>query len=512
MIHRSQLRSWVRLAWELPAFVREPVSLEMARVELQRRLDTRAERLIATVRQLIYDQPTSPYRRLLHWAGCEWSDFADSVRRHGVEPTLQRLHAAGVYVSLEELKGRKPICRPGLTIEVCAANFDNPFVLGRGMGGSTSGSSGAPTRVPFDWHLMAEHAVNERLLWYALGLEGRTLCLWLPVPPSVAGLHSLALSAKCRWPVARWFSPTNPHAVPWYGRDRLAILGLRACARRYGVRLPAPEHAPLEAAPRVALWLADRAATTMVRCYTSLAVRLATSAEWPGAVFLTGGEPLTEPRRAVIERAGARAYARYTATETGLIAGACADGVAADDMHVYEDRLAVVTDTEQRLWFTALSPLTGKVLLNADIGDCGRVERRRCGCALGAAGLTLHVSHVRSARKLNAEGMMVLASDLADWARELVMQAGGSPEDVQVVEQIAQTGAAQVCVCVSPRVTRLDEEAFLSALRQRLKTSSRGGQLASDVWTQAETLVVRRSEPQMGASGKMPVRQIHLME
>lgn len=90
---------------------------------------------------------------------------------------------------------------------------------------------------------------------------------------------------------------------------------------------------------------------------------------------------------------------------------------------------------------------------------------------------------------------MVLASDLADWARELVMQAGGSPEDVQVVEQIAQTGAAQVCVCVSPRVTRLDEEVFLSALRQRFKTSSRGGQLASEVRTQRERRSFRAANP-----------------
>ncbi|MDW8345229.1 MAG: hypothetical protein RMM51_12175 [Verrucomicrobiae bacterium] len=509
MMDWRQFRSLAWMARELPAFVRQPVTLEMARAELSRRLATRAERLIASVRALIYDQPLSPYRRLLFWAGCEWGDFADSVRRDGVEPTLQRLHRAGVYVSLEELKGRQPICRPGLTLEVRASDFDNPYLLGRGLDTATSGSSGSRARVPFDWHLMAEHAVNERLLWNALGLEGRTMTLWLPVPPSVAGIHHASLAAKCRWPIVRWFSPTDPCATPWYGRDRLAIAWLRRCCRWYGVQLPAPEHATVEAAPNVARWVAARASSTMVRCYTSLAVRLAACAELPGTVFLTGGEPLTETRRRVIERAGARAFARYTATESGMIAGACAKGVRSDDMHVYEDRLAVFGDAQQRLWITSLSPLTGKVLLNADLGDCGELERRGCGCALGAAGLTLHVSCVRSARRLNAEGMTVLAADLADWAQELVQQAGGCAEDVQVNEMITETGMTRVRVYVSPRVTGLDEGEFLRALRSRLAAHSRGGQLAADVWAQAGTLELVRQEPSPGATGKMLVRRIH---
>ena len=50
--------------------------------------------------------------------------------------------------------------------------------------------------------------------------------------------------------------------------------------------------------------------------------------------------------------------------------------------------------------FTSLSPHAGKVLLNADLGDAGVLERRTCSCALGQLGLDLLVRHVRSTAKL----------------------------------------------------------------------------------------------------------------
>ena len=77
----------------------------------------REERFVTLARRLVYECPSSPYRRLLLWAGCGPGDLEAGVRQDGLEPTLQRLRDAGVRLSLEEFRSRIPILRPGLTIE-----------------------------------------------------------------------------------------------------------------------------------------------------------------------------------------------------------------------------------------------------------------------------------------------------------------------------------------------------------------------------------------------------------
>jgi hypothetical protein len=101
----------LRLLWRLPMALRRPISLEQARAILRRRLERREADFLALVCQAIYANPGSPYRQLLSLAGCEYGDLERLVGRDGLERALQVLYRGGVYLTVDELKGRRPIVR-----------------------------------------------------------------------------------------------------------------------------------------------------------------------------------------------------------------------------------------------------------------------------------------------------------------------------------------------------------------------------------------------------------------
>lgn len=92
---------------------------------------------------------------LLQLVGYELADLQTMVRDRGLEPTLQALRDAGVYVSFEEFKGRQPIVRHGREFALQPRDFDNPhrsFHYQTESGGSTGAGppcvarSGTPGR------------------------------------------------------------------------------------------------------------------------------------------------------------------------------------------------------------------------------------------------------------------------------------------------------------------------------------------------------------------------------
>src|SRR5262245_11143502 len=120
-----QLGRLLQLARETPGVLRRPITLAAAMDEVRQRIATRDRRFLAATRRLIYDNGKSPYRRLLEWAGCEYADLERSVAVRGVDGALEQLRDAGVYITLDEFKGLRPIVRAGLTIETHQTDFDN---------------------------------------------------------------------------------------------------------------------------------------------------------------------------------------------------------------------------------------------------------------------------------------------------------------------------------------------------------------------------------------------------
>ncbi|MBM2836780.1 MAG: hypothetical protein HW409_969, partial [candidate division NC10 bacterium] len=104
-----------RFLWRLPSFLRHPISAEQAKVTLRRRLEEREGNFMALARQAIYSHAASPYRQLLTLAGCEYGDLERLVGQEGVEGALRALYRQGVYLTVDEFKGRRPVVRGNAT-------------------------------------------------------------------------------------------------------------------------------------------------------------------------------------------------------------------------------------------------------------------------------------------------------------------------------------------------------------------------------------------------------------
>ena len=488
-----------------------------------------------------------PLRRLLHWAGCERGDLRRMVLADGIEATLTRLGAAGVRISADELRGRVPLRRSGLEIATAPRDFLNPL-LGGGVAGATSGSTGRRVAVRYSWPFLAAEAADEQLLLASHGMEGAPLALWLPGPPGIAGLHNLLVHAKLGAPPERWFSPSPPPAAS----EGLAFCADRAwrAARRVLPRLgPAAEWTPPENAERVARWLAAAPRPAVLKCFAGAALRVAAAAEAAGLdlsrhLVLAGGEPLGEARRAYLARTGLRVYARYAATEAGFLAGACPHGESGADMHVYSDRVALVglgglggqggqggqgglggsadlNDPEDApptvrstaagsrpLAVTSLTLEAPMVLLNAELGDHGTLRRQGCDCALGRAGLSWRVNDVHSPAKIGAEGVKLGEVDLLALLDDLMRSLGGSPDDFQIrlgegdrlPGVAAASGAARLTIALAPH-SRVEADDLVRRLKERLPVLP-GGALAAKLWFASGALVVERRPLFLGPGEK----------
>ncbi|MBL0170677.1 MAG: hypothetical protein IPP90_08080 [Gemmatimonadaceae bacterium] len=501
---RRQLWQLLQLGYALPKQLRHPVTTDAAHALIRAQLTNRAARFLAVSRQLIYDNPVSPYRGLLHWAGCEWPDLCQSVTTHGVEGSLQRLRDAGVYVALEEFKRLVPICRAGLTLEPAESDFDSPWTTGAAVEGVTSGSRSRPSRVMYSWPFIAEESAHELVLYAQHGVSDAPVALWYPAPPGVAGVHNLLMDLKRGRAPVKWFSQVDPARSAMSFGTRAALPAMRWGARLAGVTVPAPEFADLDHVDRVLDWMHGRC---VLRTFASSAVRLAERArernrDLTGAVIFTGGEPLTDRRRAVIESTGARVHPRYVATEAGLIGAGCVSRSEADDMHVYTDRIALLRSHDDLL-LTTLSEHTGKVLFNTNLGDTGELSTRECPCAFGQLGLTTHLSQVRSQSRLTVEGMSVMGSDLDAALADAVRRVGGPPDSFQYRRASPPHQLDGIVIAVSARVEIADEGAFVNAVYDGLRARGPGQRLAADLWQQARVLRLVREEPQMTAGAKL---------
>src|SRR5215210_6060854 len=115
-----------RLLTGLPGFLRRSITLDQARAVLRQRLKRREADFLDLVLRSIYGRASSPYRQLLRVAGCEAGDIERLVLQEGVEGTLLDLYRNGVYLTVDEFKGRRPAIRGSSTIEVDPLRLRNP--------------------------------------------------------------------------------------------------------------------------------------------------------------------------------------------------------------------------------------------------------------------------------------------------------------------------------------------------------------------------------------------------
>jgi hypothetical protein len=339
-----------------------------------------------------------------------------------------------------------------------------------------------------------------------------------PLPESPGFGGSLRGARQGRLP-ERWFAPVLDPPRPPELRFRLAHHYVMTVARLCGVRMPRPEPIRMDEVATIARWARDaaaRAGASIVDCTPSMALRIVEAADQEkidlaGVVFRTNGEAMTAAKRGHIERSGARVIIDYQISGLSGVGYGCLEPADANDQHVLIHHLAVIQSRREvgataveALLYTSLLPHAPRVSLNVESDDYGVLEDRRCGCPLEALGLYTHVRGVRSFRKLTAEGVTLVGSDM-EHVLESVLPAryGGSALDYQLAEEEDERGFTRIVVRVAPSIELRDEAELIRTVLEGLARTSISADLAGRLWNQAGAIQVRREAPVVGGGGKL---------
>jgi hypothetical protein len=505
-----------RFLWRLPGFLRRPWRLDEARAAVRARLESRGARFLALMSRAVYGNPASPYHALLKGAGCAYGDLETLVAREGVEGALRVLLRAGVYLTVEEAKGRRPVRRGALALDAGPVRLRNPGAGGH-LALRSGGGRGGATPMVVDLDFMRETNASQRVVLAARDGEGWTHAVW-DVPGGAALIRVLRLAGIGAAP-ARWFSQIDPVSEALHPRYRWAPRVLRWGSLVAGVPLPAPVHAPLSDPLPVARWAADeRRAGRVPHLVTTVSAGLrlvaagAPETGIDGLELTISGEPLTEARLAAFRRGGVRAVPSYGSSDTGTaIAHGCLRPAWPDDVHLFDDLFAVIQPEAPHagcpsgaLLFTSLGAAAPLILVNVTLGDRAVLGERACGCPLEAAGWTRHLHAVRSFEKLTVGGMSLLDRDLIAILDEVLpARFGGGPTHYQVIEEQGRDGEPRLRLLVDPAVGPVDPETVATAFLAALGHGSGVERITALTWRAGGFVTVERRAPESSRGDKI---------
>jgi hypothetical protein len=504
--------------WDL---LRQPVEADpVAALRLQ--MAHREEHFLDLARRVVFANPQHPYHEMFRIAGCTWEDLADGVSRDGLEATLEKLAAAGVYLTHDEFKGKTPVVRGGREISCGPQALLNPLVRGLTRNFS-SGSRGPATMTPISTRFKAYRIGYQRLQFSEFDLTGRASVQVRPILPSSIGIANNLRCLRLGEKPAQWFAQSGQGRNE--RRYRTLTHFILRSARLMGAPMPLPDYLPENDFSPVARWIAGRKQQGIPRVmwsFVSSAVRVAAAArdlglDIAGTLFLVGGEALTEAKRKGIEAAGGEAYPNYSISEVGPIGSACRHMDTGDSVHVYRDAVAVISrrrraplcDVEvNSLMFTNLLPFAARFLINAEMDDAGILEPVTCDCEYARAGMNLRIRDIYSYGKLTGQGITLMGSDIVSILENALPQRfGGGPGDYQLVEYDGDR-QAQVELRISSRTGVRSPAAVRDSLLHEIR-GCYGGSLASRVWTHSGGLQAIIAEPFATRGGK--VLPLHLL-
>jgi hypothetical protein len=516
--------SGARVLGGVPSFLHHRLTPRDALAIVPHRLANRQEVFLTHLRRVVFDVPSSPYRELFRAAGIEYGDVARLVRSEGIEGALRRLFRDGVYLSVDEFKGRHPARRGTTVVAVTPEALRNPLAVPH-LPARTSGSRSAGTRILFDLAFIRGCAVNTCAFLEARGGTDWVRAIW---ESPGAGARYRLLKYSAFGPPPYWFSQIDPGAPQVDPLFRWSERALRLSSRLAGVPLPRARHVSLTDPMPIARWMRRVRAegrTPYMFTFPSSAMLLSQAAvergaDLEGAQFTLGGEPLTEARLDAVRQAGATALPRYGSMECGPIAYGCLRPDAPDDVHVLSDLHAVIQPDDRHpddtlqggaegpaarpLYVTALHPRAPFVMLNVSMGDQAVMAERSCGCPLDRPGWTIHLRAIRSYEKLTGAGVTFHDADVIR-VLEVVLPGrfGGTPLDYQLLEEETGGGDPRLRLLVHPRLGGLDERAIVDAFLSGLDTATSVAPLMVRLWREIGILRVERQPPSATASGKI---------
>lgn len=501
-----------RLLRRLPSYLRHPLTIAESKAILRRRLERREDDFLDLMRRTVFANRSSPYLRLLEHAGCDYGDMEHLVRGDGLEGALRSLFRAGVYLTTDEYKGRRPTVRGNVTIAVDPHLLRNPLMVPH-YRVTTSGSRGAATSIPVNLASIRDRAVNMYLSLDARGGAGWRNAVW-----GIPCISPFLWYSACGGPAARWFSPLRPRAhgvLPryWWSTRAIALTGKLA-----GVPVPLPEHVPLDAPLPIARWMArtlQEGGVPHLWAFPSSAARLCRAAEdagldIAGAQFTVTGEPVTEACLAFLRRVHAEAVPDYGSADSGgSVSQGCLSPEAPDDAHVFSDLNGLIQADGPpfpagTLLLSSIRPTVPFIFLNVSMGDFAVVSDRRCGCPMEALGWRTHLHTIRSFEKLTAGGVTFMDSDVARILEEILPRRfGGGPSDYQLVEDSAQDGRPRLRLLVHPSVAAAEPAAVSDVFLEALGSGSGTRRVMALQLRQAGFLRVDRQAPFVTSSGKI---------
>ena len=513
---RPRLSEWWTKANQLARFgsrvrglLDETFTIEEASRGIAEGVERRRERFLLTLDAAVWANSRSPYRTLLVAAGCEPGDVKRLVETEGLEGALNALARAGIHVSYEEFKCRKPIVRGSQTFHFRVNDFNNPL-LTEDFATTTGGTRGRPSNVPTDLDSIRELAPHWAVFLAEHGCLDAPLIFWTP---GHAGIASRQLAcALFNQKYADWFVSEDMKSIKsWLYAASIHWLTRRAAGFAPARRAPFSDPAPV--LQRLLELLADGKAPC-VNTAPSPAVKLSLEAqrrgaELTGVTFLLGSEPLTPARRRTIEASGARAAPLYGSSEAAWIGGQCLRAAHPDEVHVLLDGYAIIPAGEpgaggRTLLFTSMRRLAPKVLLNADIGDRAVLETRRCDCLYDRLGCHQLLHTIRSSDKITELGVTFAVPDVFHVLEDVFPRRfGGAAGDYQLVETRDPQGLPRYTILVNPALPAIDEGRLPAAFLSEMGKLESYYRFMTAAWAREHFIAVRRGAPLAGPLGKV---------
>ena len=506
------------LLTSLPAPLHRRIDAIQAREIIRARLRSREQLFMRVIKDRVFGNPNSPYLMLMQNAGLEPGDVERLARREGVEGALKELMKAGVYLTVEEFKGRRPAKRGSQTIRTGPANLRGPQ-YGFGIPAHTGGSrSGKGTPVYIDPAYAAQCAANTCLFFHFFGGDAWIKGAW-GVPGSGIIFRLLVLR-QFGAPVKKWFSQLDTTAPGLHPRYRYSGKLLHWASLLSARPIPAPEYIPLDDASPIARWMHSmllKGESPLLWTFPSSAIRICHAAselglDLGGARFAGGGEPVTKARMQTIRESGGRYLTRYGSVETGDIANLCKHHQGPDDLHLQHDLHAVIQAGGQAqkinvpteaLFITNLMPSSPFVMLNTSLGDQAEFMPGDCGCPMGRI-WPIRIRNVRSFEKLTGAGMSFLDTQVIRVLEEILPRRfGGLPTDYQLLELEDPDGAPRLQLLARPSLGPMDEGEVVRVFIDSLTAGSGASAVMGMTWLNADILKVERRAPMATASGKI---------
>jgi len=517
----SELFKYLKLGEGLAYIYRMP-SDPNYRATIETYIKNREANFLNIVKPL-FTNPDHPYTQLFQLAGCTYADLEAETGRYGLETTLSRLLADGVYLTLDEFRCNNEIVRGGKHIQAKMEDWDN--AAGKGpLQNFSSGSSGGKS-------LRTSHGIEYAKFGFAGGHimmdefqfgEVALVAMW-PILPSSSGLGFCMGGAKVGRPTERWFALgggsmlKNPH----YKALTAAIV---ARLRLAGANVPYPTYLEQDDFTPVAEFIAKRKREGMpagMSGMVSSITRVAAAAidnglDISGTFALVTGESLTDAKRELIESAGIEVYPAYATSEFGGIGVPCRQMRSGNCVHIARPNLALVAKRQESwneeevdsLHITNLLSFAPRMLINVEIGDTGVIEPATCDCEYSRLGYNLQVRDIAAITKFRGQGYTLRAPELIRLIEEgLAKQFGGRLGDYQLLE-LEGKGQTEMVLRIHPRAGVASPEKVLVYFLDQCR-HTHGGSLTVLHWTESNGIRVEVKPPILAASGKF--RAIRLL-